>query len=213
MFAISENALAVDVMELPDQVAYPKRPDDTPLSRTRVRDTDLNSHPVTQPTSRPAEEARPSLSHGLSPAVRPELINTMIDLHPGGLTWRRTFPGTLDQIPQARRFVRFLLADSPTQEDAELIASELSTNAIRHTSSGGPHGTFIVEVTRTVTTVRIAVYDSGWGGIPKFAKHPTRRPTTESGRGLAIVSALATETGYEGTDDIGHMVWATLPAI
>lgn len=137
----------------------------------------------------------------------------MIDVRPGGLTWRRTFPGTLDQIPQARRFVRFLLADSLCQEDAEIIISELSTNAVRHTSSGGPHGTFIVEVIRTVTTVRVAVYDCGWGGTPKFAKHPNRRPTTESGRGLAIVSSLATETGYEGTDDIGHKVWAKLPAI
>ncbi|WP_345577548.1 hypothetical protein [Nonomuraea rosea] len=62
----------------------------------------------------------------------------MIDLHPGGLVWRRTFAGSTDQIPRVRHFARCLLADSPCQDDAESIVAELAANALQHTASGHP---------------------------------------------------------------------------
>ena len=78
---------------------------------------------------------RPPTAGG--PAVpRPELIHAMVAIRPGGLTWRRTFLGRPDQAPRARQFVRFLLDDSPCREDAELVVSELVSNALRHTASG-----------------------------------------------------------------------------
>jgi serine/threonine-protein kinase RsbW len=141
--------------------------------------------------------------------VPPELVAAMIELQPGGLVWRRVFAGTADQVPEARRFIRYLLADAdePLRQDAELIVSELAGNAVRHTSSGGRHGTFIVEMTRTVEQIRVAVYDCGWGGVPKLTPC---RTGADCGRGLAIVAELADATGYEGSDDVGHVVWATL---
>ncbi|MET8986295.1 ATP-binding protein [Nonomuraea wenchangensis] len=89
----------------------------------------------------------------------------MIDLGPGGLIWRRTFPGAEDQVPEARHFARYLLADSSRRDDAELVVAELTTNAIRHTGSGRSRGTFIVELARTTVAVTVAVYDCGWGGV------------------------------------------------
>ncbi|MFI7451913.1 ATP-binding protein [Nonomuraea sp. NPDC049714] len=137
-----------------------------------------------------------------------EHIDAMIDLHPGGLTWRRTFPGTLDQIPHARHFTRYLLTDSDCRHDAELIAGELAANAVRHTASGHPNGTFIVEITRTTATTTIAVYDCGLGGVPRFGK--LFGLDAEHGRGLAIVAALADQLGYEGDEEMGHQVWARM---
>ncbi|MFG1706716.1 ATP-binding protein [Nonomuraea sp. M3C6] len=143
-----------------------------------------------------------------SGAVQRELIDAMVDLHPGGLTWRRTFPGTLDQIPHVRHFTCYLLADSPCQDDAEQIVAELAANALQHTSSGRPHGTFIVEITRTTTTITIAVYDCGWGSIPRFGERCCS--DAERGRGLAMVAAIADQVGYEGNDELGHRVWAKI---
>jgi hypothetical protein len=84
----------------------------------------------------------------------------MIDLHPGGLIWRRTFPGTFGRIPDARHFTRYLLADAPCQDDAEQIVAELSANAIQHSSSGRPQGTFIVD--RSPSPLGGLPGDFGW---------------------------------------------------
>ncbi|WP_327109289.1 ATP-binding protein [Nonomuraea glycinis] len=154
------------------------------------------------PSPSPCGQSGPS-----GPVLR-EHIDAMIDLHPGGLTWRRTFPGTLDQVPRARHFTRYLLADSDHRHDAELIAGELAANAVRHTASGRPKGTFIVELTRTTATTTIAVYDCGWGGVPRFGR--LFGIDAECGRGLAIVAALADQFGYEGNEEIGHQVWARM---
>ncbi|MGW6501768.1 ATP-binding protein [Nonomuraea angiospora] len=132
----------------------------------------------------------------------------VIDLNPGGLAWRRTFPGTPDQLRHARHFVRYLLADSQCQDDAELIVAERAANAVQHTSSGHPHGTFIVEITRTTATVTVAVYDCGWGGTPRFGVRG--RAYAERGRGLAVVASIADQIDYEGNDEVGHKVWARI---
>jgi serine/threonine-protein kinase RsbW len=136
-------------------------------------------------------------------------VTATIRLRPGGLTWRRSFPGQAERISEARRFVEFLLADSCQRDDAVLIVSELATNSILHTGSGQEGGSFIVEVVRTTGYVRVAVYDCGWGGTPVI---PCRlpHPTARRGRGLAITTALATNIGYQGNDERGHVVWAEL---
>ncbi|MER5422098.1 ATP-binding protein [Streptosporangium roseum] len=142
--------------------------------------------------------------------VHPELIEAMVGLRPGGMTYRRTFPGRLDQIPQARRFTRFLLEDSPRRDDAEQIVAELAANAVAHTSGGQACGTFIVELTRKTTAIRVTVYDCGWGGTPRFNRRREADPLAENGRGLAVVGALAVKVGYRGTRAVGHAVWAEL---
>ncbi|MFC4009906.1 ATP-binding protein [Nonomuraea purpurea] len=93
-------------------------------------------------------------------------------------------------MPAARHFIRYLLADSPCQDDAEHIVAELAANAVQHTSSGSLGGTFIVEITRTTATITVTVYDCGWGGVPGHRRtrpglghgHRARRPGRVRGR-------------------------------
>ena len=57
-----------------------------------------------------------------------------------------TFPGIPAIVPAARRFVRGSLEGSPCHADAELIAGELISNAIRHTPAGRDGGEFTVTI-------------------------------------------------------------------
>lgn len=86
--------------------------------------------------------------------------------------------------------------------DAALVASELSTNAVRHARS-----TFRVELTRFATAVRIAVYDASTE-VPVM-RAPS--PTDAGGRGLAVVAGLSREWGSTCALD-GKVVWAELTA-
>ncbi len=140
--------------------------------------------------------------------VAPEMIDAMLRLFPSGLTWRRTFPGRPDQVPRARHFVRFLLSDASCCDDAEQAVAELAANAVCHTASGRPHGTFVVEVVRKASTVRITVHDQGGGGVPEFVRRERVDPLGERGRGLALVGALASKAGHRGDRETGHAVWA-----
>lgn len=85
----------------------------------------------------------------------------------GGLAlWARAFPGIPRHAGSARRFVAGLLDGSPFCDDAAVVLSELFTNALLHTASGGPGGLVIVQVTRWRHGVRIAVTDQGSSAEP-----------------------------------------------
>jgi anti-sigma regulatory factor (Ser/Thr protein kinase) len=104
----------------------------------------------------------------------------------------RVFAGQLAQVPQARRFVHRVLgagifADEDLTADAVLLTSELAANAIQHTASG-QGGTFVVIICPRPPAVRICVTD---GGAPTGPSVTTPGPLVTSGRGLAIVDALA----------------------
>ncbi len=94
-----------------------------------------------------------------------------------------TFPGLPAIVPSARRFVRGILADSPRSGDIELVASELASNAIRHTPSGEPGGEFTITIRTGPGWARIEVSDVGtdeWH--PQPGKSPGQiRASPESG--------------------------------
>lgn len=120
---------------------------------------------------------------------------------PGGMTVtapirprRKIIPGTCDQVRQARLFVRRTLDDCPVAEDAELLVSELATNAIAHTASGRG-GKFLVTVYRDRMRVRVEVMDSGSDQAP--VPRP-REDGTETGYGLGLVEAIAARWGHRG---------------
>ena len=69
---------------------------------------------------------------------------------------RRTFPGRADQIARARDFTRRALGACPVLDEAVLLVSELTTNALEHTATGGA-GSFQVTVCQGETTLLIAV--------------------------------------------------------
>jgi Histidine kinase-like ATPase domain len=112
----------------------------------------------------------------------------------------RDDPGTyvrveLDPAPAAvarsRRLARDTLVrwDMPhLADDAQIIASELSTNAVSHAiPSRAALPAIIFAVHRRLGELRVIVWDNGPG-------HPARTdasPDAETGRGLAIVDALS----------------------
>ncbi|TDE22759.1 ATP-binding protein [Actinomadura sp. 6K520] len=111
--------------------------------------------------------------------------------------WRRAFPGELDQACAARRFTAALLAGCPELDEVLLAVDELVVNALRHTKSGQPGGTFTVEITRWDGAVAICVGDEGGPSEPVVAD---AAEDAESGRGLRTVSLLAASWGWFGND-------------
>jgi anti-sigma regulatory factor (Ser/Thr protein kinase) len=107
-------------------------------------------------------------------------------------------------VSEARRFVATTLADwrcPVLVDDTQLIVSELVTNAVVH---GGSACDLTLRLSSDV--LRIEVTDHGSGT-------PAPQPldlTRVGGRGLLIVSVLATAWGVDPVAD-GKLVWAELP--
>ncbi len=120
------------------------------------------------------------------------------------LWWRQVFPGEPHQLGVLRRSLASLLPECPARDDIISVATELATNALRHTASGRG-GLFAVEVTSHGSTVRVAVAD---GGSPT-GPHVIEDPAAEHGRGLFLVVALSVRMGVTG-DHRGRLVWADI---
>ncbi|HUY51161.1 MAG TPA: ATP-binding protein [Streptosporangiaceae bacterium] len=93
-----------------------------------------------------------------------------------------------------RRWLASLLPDCPARDDAAVVATELGSNAIRHTASGRG-GWFTVEVTWHGPSLRVAVADGGTPDGPRMIDDPAG----EHGRGLLMVHGLSLRTGYAVT--------------
>lgn len=110
-----------------------------------------------------------------------------------------------EAVSAARRFVADLLRNlgmDDLVDDAMLVTSEMATNAIQHGCSA-----FRVHVEPAGGVVRISIEDAA-------AAHAERRAAADSdlsGRGVAIVEALARRWGSERLAD-GKAVWAELNA-
>lgn len=122
------------------------------------------------------------------------------------LRWSRDFPGSAASPAGARRWIRELLPPGETQDELLTIAGELTANAVTHTRSGLPGGTFSVEISWSPGLIRLIVGDRG-------APTPPRLITDSdgtAGRGLLLVSEMARQWGVTGGQD-GRRVWADLP--
>ncbi|WP_286254833.1 ATP-binding protein [Streptomyces graminofaciens] len=112
---------------------------------------------------------------------------------------RRTTPGA------ARSFVAETLTQwgrTERLDDIRLCTSELATNAVLHGAPAG--GQVLVRVELHTTVLRIEVHDGGNGTPTK--QEP--RSTTDDGRGLLLVSAVADHWGVEKRQGPGKCVWA-----
>jgi anti-sigma regulatory factor (Ser/Thr protein kinase) len=123
------------------------------------------------------------------------------------MDWSQTYPGIPSMVPAIRAFVMGLLDESPRRDDARVIASELTTNSLRHTPSGDAGGEITVAVSTGDGWARIAVTDQGAGGWGRPVAHAGE--DEETGRGLEIVAALADKIGHD-VDEHGQTVWAEL---
>ncbi|MEV8638197.1 ATP-binding protein [Streptosporangium sp. NPDC051023] len=110
-------------------------------------------------------------------------------------------------VASVRRFVRDTAADWNAAEDvpeiAELLVSELVTNAMTHGTSPVPPA-FPIRVTvgREKELMTVDVYDS-CTAIPRMRR---TSPMEISGRGLSIVQDLAHDWGWT-LNPFGKSVW------
>jgi len=118
---------------------------------------------------------------------------------------RRVFPGHADQIARARDFTRRAFGACPVIDEAVLLVSELTTNALEHTATGDA-GSFQVTVYQGGAALLIAVKDDGSSKIP----FPSPADAlAEDGRGLALVELIASRWGH-CSDEHGRTVWFEL---
>ena len=112
-----------------------------------------------------------------------------------------TYPGSTEHIRAVRADLRAVLRDCPRVDDVILCASELAANAVLHSRSRLPGGTFTVRaMVSPGLHARVEVEDNGgpWNqGMIDPARH----------HGLDIVRAVADEWGIEG-DQTTRTIWA-----
>jgi anti-sigma regulatory factor (Ser/Thr protein kinase) len=104
----------------------------------------------------------------------------------------------------AREFVRRQLAqecDADTRETVALVTTELVTNAVLHARTP-----LRVTIDVVAPVVRVTVEDAA-RGRPVVRRYEPLEATT--GRGLALVEALAQSWGIESTAD-GKRVWCEI---
>ncbi|MHB8659691.1 MAG: ATP-binding protein [Solirubrobacteraceae bacterium] len=91
--------------------------------------------------------------------------------------------------------------------DLALVASELVTNAVRH-SGAGPEDSLRVEVRFGDELAVLSVCDPGNAGEAALR---ARAEATFGGLGLHVVDQLAARWGSERDDDGCQRVWAEVP--
>jgi anti-sigma regulatory factor (Ser/Thr protein kinase) len=102
------------------------------------------------------------------------------------------FPAKPERVRDARDWVRALLhpgTPASVVGDALLAVSEVATNAVRH--STGPR--FRLDAGVSPTSLYVECCD---GGGPTAPRIPEVGPDDENGRGLRLVAAVCTMTGF-----------------
>ncbi|MET7766778.1 ATP-binding protein [Streptomyces sp. NPDC005393] len=122
--------------------------------------------------------------------------------------WGLMCPGSREEVTRARRWTRDILSGHACIDDAELIVSELGSNALTHTASGSDFGTFHLTLSLSPQTVAISVSDDGGRPEPRITEAD---PYDTHGRGLSIVMALACRVDITGNKH-GRTVTAQLVA-
>src|SRR5437588_8553572 len=100
-----------------------------------------------------------------------------------------TYPGRPEHVRQVRADAWGLLDGCPAADEVILCLSELAANAVLHSDSRRPGGTFTVRIESCPGAyIRIEVEDDGGPWLASA-------PDPGSGRGLDIIRVLAAERG------------------
>ncbi|MEU6362193.1 ATP-binding protein [Streptomyces albidoflavus] len=143
------------------------------------------------------------------------------------IEYKRIYASDLASIPRVRAdFLKAAAAaalDEDITETAELLLSELAANAVRHAHDPRPkpriHVTVRVHGMRS-RSLSLEVYDRDRDRLPVF---PTASGApdllgdladgaAETGRGLAMIAALAAKVGVDAFAElVGKVVWCRIP--
>jgi anti-sigma regulatory factor (Ser/Thr protein kinase) len=116
----------------------------------------------------------------------------------------RVFPFAVASVPVARHWARRVLSGwGLDTSDAELVLNEMITNAVTH-GSGDVHA----DLTRLSNGVRLEVHDQGGAG-PVVHRHAGHHQA--GGRGIDLISRVATNWGWNKPAAGGTTVWALVP--
>jgi serine/threonine-protein kinase RsbW len=116
-------------------------------------------------------------------------------------------PGRPEHVRTARKFVAKALGELGTITDtAVLLASELVTNAVRHSCSRKPGGTVTLIVLEVADGVRVEVADNGSDRSSPVVKDDV---LSCDGHGLLLVESMSEQWGYL-RDEAGTTVWFRL---
>lgn len=127
------------------------------------------------------------------------------------LVWWRRYPSTPRSVTAARHAVSHVLAEQGVGEadrgTAEVVVSELVTNAVRHGRVPGR----LVELRMTYDLEKTLTVEVSDAGDRRPPASPPDGPSdlAESGRGLALVAAFAHAWGVQDRE-VGKTVWARL---
>ncbi|WP_194911441.1 ATP-binding protein [Catenulispora rubra] len=119
-----------------------------------------------------------------------------------------TLSGSAECVHEVRVWVRSRLGENPGVDDVVLVASELVTNAIRHSASGRPGGAFTLHLSVFTDRWHVRVDDAGGLNVPRI--QAVDDDQDEAGRGLAMVASLSLRWGVFG-DYRARGVWAEVP--
>ncbi|QVQ54392.1 ATP-binding protein [Spiractinospora alimapuensis] len=108
-------------------------------------------------------------------------------------TPRKVLDGVAETVALARAWVREQCAlhdvNQDTVDRAVLIASEFATNAIKHSRSGKPGGTYTVHTEFQDSTLYLSVTDAGAPYPPYKRPRESKDGLPENGQGLRLVEA------------------------
>ncbi|MCW2863669.1 MAG: hypothetical protein JWP48_5377 [Actinoallomurus sp.] len=123
--------------------------------------------------------------------------------------WAVDLPGSPSIVPLARRWVGEVLQDFDPQlvDDIKLIASEFTTNCVRH-SVAAEGGYVHLRIQQHGDVLRLEVEDGGSREQPEGGW--TGEEAANFGRGLEIIAKTADDMGDEQTNAGGRLAWAEL---
>jgi len=119
------------------------------------------------------------------------------------------YPPCPESVAEARHAIRLILLTwslEPLCEDAQLVASELITNAVQHSDKIGMHPVKM-SVVRLAKGVEISVQD------PSTSRPTLTHPSSdaENGRGMHLIDALCPSWGVDVSNyRKTKRVWARL---
>ena len=163
----------------------------------------LCGYPVASVESSDDAESFAHVCHAHAAVVDGAPVVQQLSALPGPLELVEAFAADVNAPSEAREFVTGvprMFPDAEIADDAALVTAELATNAVMHARSA-----FSVTVSRRDGVVRISVRDASTQ-VPRL-RAPD--PFSGAGRGLRIVSSLASRWGTELLPR-GKIVWAEL---